>query len=271
MRYGSGKIMEDFLILEMPVFKPEYKKWKRYGYANAVERSNLKTALETSTEGYCMYCFSRIRVDQKLYANLEHAIEKGNSDKLIECIPNIGLSCTLCNQAFKRIGERKRKLPVRIIDSYEKNSKCSVEDRKQCTIACKALRELQKSYSHLSGAEIILQPMGIKGEDSHEEMALQYNVLKMMFEPAKDRHTYTDRELKFINEHINRFRLNDSRYRTRQLYDFVQNVIDSNGKMPTYEYNNLIVKLFREKLSGRQQEEILKICESVFLIMFPKM
>lgn len=263
--------MEDFLTLEMPFFKPRYKKWKRYGCTNAVEKSNLKTVLELSTEGYCMYCFSRIRVDEKLYANLEHAIEKSNSDKLIECIPNIGLSCTLCNQTFKRIGERKRKLPVAMIDLYEKRSECSVENRKQCTVVCKALRNLQKGYSRLSGAEIILQPMGILGEDSHEELALQYNVLKMIFEPAKEGHTYTDKELRFIDAHINRFRLNDSQYRTRQLYDFVQNVIDSNGKMPTYEYNNLIVKLFREKLSGRREEEILKICKSVFLIMFPKM
>lgn len=263
--------MEDFLTLEIPAFKPKYKKWKKYGYKNTVEKSNLKTVLEASTEGYCMYCFSRIRVDRKLSANLEHAIEKANSDKLIECIPNIGLSCFSCNQIFKRVGERKRKLSVEIIDRYEKSSKCSVENRKQCTVACKALRELQKSYSGLLGAEIILQPMGIKGEDSNATLALQYNVLKMMFEPAKGKHTYSDQEIGFIDAHINRFRLNDAQFRTHELYYFVQNVIDSNGKMPTYEYNNLIVKLFWEKLSGKGQEEILKICESIFLIMFSKM
>lgn len=258
-------------MLELPTFKPKYKKWKRYGYANSVEKNNLKTVLEASTEGYCMYCFSRVRVDQKLYANLEHAIEKRNSEKLIECIPNIGLSCAVCNQTFKRIGEQKRKLPVETIEQYEKNSKCSVENRKQCTVACKALRDLQKSYNRLSGAEIILQPMGVKGEDTHEELTLQYNVLKMMFEPAKDKHTYSDREVRFIDAYIDRFRLNDFQYRTHQLFDFVQNVIDSNGKIPIYEYNNIIVKLFCEKLSGKSKEEIVKICESIFLIMFPKM
>lgn len=115
-----------------------------------------------------------------------------------------------------------------MVRQYEENSKCSVENRKQCTIACKELRRLQKSYSGLPGAEIILQPMGIKRSDSGEELALQYNVLNMIFEPAKGRHTYSDKELNFIDTHINRFRLNDSQYRTRQLYDFVQNVIDSN-------------------------------------------
>lgn len=38
-----------------------------------------------------MYCYSRVLVDRKMFGNLEHAIEKKNSDKLIECIPNIGL------------------------------------------------------------------------------------------------------------------------------------------------------------------------------------
>ncbi len=46
--------MEDFLMLELPTFKPKYKKWKRYGYANSVEKNNLKTVLEASTEGYCI-------------------------------------------------------------------------------------------------------------------------------------------------------------------------------------------------------------------------
>lgn len=142
-------------------------------------KKNLKDVLEENTGGYCMYCYSRIRVDGKLFANLEHAIEKSNSEKLIECIPDIGLSCSVCNQTFKRIGEQKRKIQKINIDQYEKASKCSVNLRKQCTASCKALRELQKRYSDLSGAEIILQPMGVKGSDSDKELLLQYNVMKM--------------------------------------------------------------------------------------------
>ncbi len=34
--------MEDFLLLEMPVFQPHYKKWKKYGYTNSTEKVNLK-------------------------------------------------------------------------------------------------------------------------------------------------------------------------------------------------------------------------------------
>ena len=263
--------MEDYLLLEIPAFKPDYKRWKKYGYKNPTERDNLKDVLEKSTGGYCMYCFSRVRVDEKSYANLEHVIEKSNSDKLIECVPNIGLSCSVCNQTFKRIGERKRKLRKNVIAEYEKHSRCSLECHKQCTVACKALRELQKNYSKLPDAEILLQPMGIKGSDSNNMLLLQYNVMNMEFEPATNTYTYSDSELRFIKAHIKRFRLNDSKYRSRQLFDFIRNVIDNNGKIPMYEYNNWMVKLFCEKLSGKSQEEILKICKSIFIITFPKM
>ena len=94
--------MDNILTLEIPRFHPKYKKGEKYGYKNTKERDNLKKVLEKSSRGYCMYCYSRMRVDGKLYANLEHAIEKKNSEKLIECIPNIGIACPVCNQVFKR-------------------------------------------------------------------------------------------------------------------------------------------------------------------------
>lgn len=122
-----------------------------------------------------------------------------------------------------------------------------------------------------SNAEILLQPMGIRGSDSKEMLALQYNVMKMEFEPAENRHTYSDSELRFIKAHIKRFHLNDPEFRSRQLFDFVRNVIDHNGKMPEYEYNNLTVMLFCEKLKGKPPEEILKICKNIFMIAFLKM
>lgn len=34
--------MEDFLLLEMPIFRPRYKRWKKYGYQKLTERNNLK-------------------------------------------------------------------------------------------------------------------------------------------------------------------------------------------------------------------------------------
>lgn len=263
--------MKDVLVLELPSFHPKYKKWQKYGYKNAKERKNLKAILETSSEGYCMYCYSRIRVDGKLYANLEHAIEKNNSDKLVECIPDIGLTCVTCNQIFKRSGEQKRKLSEEIIQEFESKSKCTLDKRKQCTVPCKALKILQKQYGNSPEGKIILQPMGVRGNETGEVLAIQYDVLNMEFQPAISSHTYSEKEIAFIDMHIQRFRLNDPVYRTRQLYDFIRNVIDNQGKLPEYEFNNWIVKQFYSQMEGKSQSEILKICTSIFCIVFPKM
>lgn len=158
--------MEDFLYLDIPLFQVQYKKWKKYGYLNASEKENTKEALVDASGGYCMYCYSRVKVDKKLYGNLEHAIEKSNSDRLIECIPNIGMACPTCNLSFKRIGEQKRKVTDADRKNFEEKCRCTTERRKQCTVPCKPLRILQKKYSEMPDAEIILQPMGVTGGQS---------------------------------------------------------------------------------------------------------
>lgn len=50
---------------------------------------------------------------------------------------------------------------------------------------------------------------------------------------------------------------------------FVRQVVDQQGKVPKYEYNNLVVELFAEKLSGKTEEEVLKICQAIYIIGFP--
>ena len=158
-----------------------------------------------------------------------------------------------------------------MIEEYEKESECTVASRMQCVVPCEALKKLQKEYNALEDGKIILQPMGIVGNDSRENLAIQYDVLKMTFQPAYIFHTYSDEEKKIIDMHIKRFRLNDSKYRTRQLKDFLKIIIDCDGKIPRYEYNNLVIELFSEQLEKKTPEEILKICKKIYSIIFLKM
>lgn len=260
--------MEDYLILEIPTFKPEYKRWKRYGYQNTKEKGNLQEVLRKSSKGFCMYCYTRIYLQGRLYGHLEHAIEKNNSEQLIECIPDIGIACPVCNESLKKIGEKKRKLSKQQIEEFEEKSNCSKGKRKQCTVPCKALKKLQKAYHDNEDAKIILQPMGVKGKNNKENLKVQYDVLKSQFQPAVATHTYEKEDYEFIEEHIARFRLNDVQYQPCKLIDFVKNVIDSNGIIPIYEYNNLVVELFAEKLKYKNTEEILKICGTIYLAGF---
>lgn len=218
-----------------------------------------------------MYCYSRIKVDNKLYGNLEHAIEKNISDKLIECIPNIGIACPTCNQSFKRIGERKRKVTDLARKKFEEKSKCSAKQRKQCMVPCSPLRNLQKKYSKMPDAEIILQPMGVVGEQSGENLAVQYDIMKMEFQPNTNLHTYSEEELIFINRHILRFRLNDPKYKTNKLVEYIKNVIDSGGILQEYEYDNLIVKLFADKIKEKTTEEKVDICSKIYTMVFMRL
>ena len=262
--------MDDLLLIQLPAFQPHYKRWKKYGYKNPKEKEKLQKVLWESTGGYCMYCYSRVLVDRKLFGNLEHAIEKSNSKKLTECIPNIGLACSICNQSFKRRAEHVRKLPEDVLTEYETNSRCTLEKRKQCTVPCKALKKVRRCYSQLPGAQIILQPMGVNGWDSGEPLALQFDVLSMCFQPAVSGHSYSEQEIQYIEEHIRRFHLNDPKYRTKSLFEFVKQVIDHHGILSNYEYNNWLVEQFAKMLSDRSQEEALKLCEAIYCSTFLK-
>ena len=55
--------MNDYLRLDIPVFQVKYKKWKKYGYKKTEEKENLKEVLSKASYGYCMYCYSRLAVD----------------------------------------------------------------------------------------------------------------------------------------------------------------------------------------------------------------
>lgn len=258
--------MQNLLCIDIPIFQPEYKRWKKYGYAIAEEKQNLKEVLNDTTGGYCMYCYSRIKTDGKFLGHLEHAIEKGNSDRLIECIPDIGLACPVCNLSFKRRGENNRKIDKNLIRKFEQKCSCR-QKRKQCTVVCRPLRRLQKNYSELPDAEILLQPMNIETENG-KVLRLRYNVLKMEFEPLEDdEYCLTNKERQFVRLHIQRFHLNDSKYRTTQLRDLVGLMIDMGGKIPNYEYGNLIVQLFVMQLETKTKEERLKICERIYPIL----
>lgn len=133
---------------------------------------------------------------------------------------------------------------------------------------CRALRDLQKSYSEMPEAEIILQPMGVSGKETGEALELRYDVVKMEFQPNTGYHAYSAEEIQFINRHIQRFRLNDPQYRTCQLMDYIKNMIDYGGVLPEYEYNNMVVELFAEKLKEKTEKERVDICSRIYVAMF---
>lgn len=246
------------MLLDIPKFAVEYVDGEEYGYSSDRKKKNLKRVLSNASRGYCMYCYTRIETDGRNQGHLAHAVEKSRSAKLIDCVPNIGISCGICNDSCMKKGERYRVIKMDQIEEFEKEN-C----RKFCVQPCEAYQNLKTQYLRNGHADIILQPVGVTGEDTGNELELQYDILEAEFIPSK-KYNYSDREKQFIKNHIARFMLNDRNVRTKQLLKFLKDTINNGGEYTKVEYNNLIVDLFVELMQGKTKEEILKICNVLY-------
>lgn len=243
-------------ILEISSFVPTYDKNMHYGY-EGVKGDKLADLLYKTTSGYCMYCYSRIEVDSKRFGHLEHSIEKRYSTRLEQCAPNIGLACPKCNLSFKKVGEDGQVFTKKQIESYEQ----SVCIQQKCIKECSAYKKLKRAY--LKKRKIILQPMGVTLRK--HTYKIQYNLLKLSFEHSTTV-PYTDEEKEFINQHISKFNLNDSKYRTREILKFCEDVINGDTSLRKGKYNNYIVDLFMDKLKNLDEQARLKLCGSIYMI-----
>lgn len=248
----------DIFLLDMPNFIPEYKKDTIYSYEGK-GKDNLKEVLTEASNGYCMYCYTKILVDRKNFGVLEHSIEKFNCDKLKNCPSNISIACSKCNGSFKKKGEKIRALTVEEVKDFEMFSECGVT----CIESCSKYNDIRRSYTAKEGGQIILQPFGIKNKVTGRYYLIQYDLLNQKFIPS-DRYDYSNEEKKFIESHINRFNLNDCKYRTREFSKFLEDVIEYKAIPKKNRYCNLVVDLFIEKIKEFSKEKSIKLCELIY-------
>lgn len=251
--------MENLLMIDIPDFSVEYEDGVEYGYTSEKLKENLRAVLEKASKGYCMYCYRRIVIDGIGSGHLEHAIEKEQSSKLEQCVPNIGIACSKCNLSYKRRGQKYRIIPKNEIKFFERDS-CN----KNCTVPCSEYQRVKSVYLNNQAAHIILQPGGVIGEESKNPLRLQYDVLQSRFQ-VSGRYHYSEQEIEFMEDHIKRFHLNGEREKTRQLVNFLKDTIDHEGYYTKMEYNHYIVELFVDRLQGRTREEILKVCTCLYI------
>lgn len=258
-------MQKNLLLIDIPKFEIEYGE-EELSYTKKKGKENLNKVLYEASRQYCMYCYSRIQIDNRRFGHLEHAIERMISpEKLTNCIPNIGLSCGYCNDKYKKRHEKSRKPDNEVLAQFEK-----AECKDNCKAVCREYQDLKKNYLSKDGAQIILQPLGVVGEETGLELLLQYDILEGKFIPSQNK-PYSEKEKSFIWDHINRFHLNEKQERTRQLIRFVEDTIEHNGEYSKLEYNNLIVELFvKQVLQGKKREEILKICRLIYSYSFVK-
>lgn len=251
--------MEDLLLIDIPDFSVEYESNVKYGYSAKKAKENLRKALEKASKGYCMYCYKRIVVDGNRQGHLEHAIEKDFSEKLVECVPDIGIACSTCNTSYKKEDQKLRQIPTDEIRMF--NRGLCQED---CTSPCSQYDQLKSVYLENEAAHIILQPHGVRGKETKSPLKLQYDILQSKFQ-ASNKYKYSQYERRFMEDHIRRFRLNGEQEKTKQLVSFLKDTIDNNGYYSKMEYNHYIVELFAGQLQGKTRKEILKICSFLYI------
>lgn len=253
---------EEKLLLDIPDFIPKYDADMQYGYKNKPGK-NLEKLLRNTSNNHCMYCYALLKCDRANTGNLEHSIEKSiDREHLTECVPNIALACSHCNQSLKRNGEQKRieALAEEVTCTFSANVKC---ETKKCRVECDEYKKLKNEYCKVS--KIILQPFGVFNEKTKQKYYIQYDIYKAEFVPSK-KGKYTAEDIDYIQHHISQFKLNDPGIKTKALLNFVEDVINADGKYREERvYSNLIVDLFKDKLRGMKQEEILKLCEGIFI------
>ena len=253
-------LSDDLFLLDIPIFEPKYDLSKNYIYSKDKGKANLKEVLLETSDDYCMYCYSKVLVDNKLSAHLEHSIEKKNSIKLEDCNVNISISCMKCNLSFKKSGENKRALEYYEIKEFEDTCKCD----KTCLVPCKEYEDIKEIYLEKESANIILQPFGVVNKETGNKYKIQYNLLDQEF-IVSENSKYSEYEKCFIKKHISRFNLNDAEYRTREVIKVCEDVIDNERIPRKKRYNNLVADLFIDRLNSIKVEEAIKLCQLILI------
>lgn len=249
--------MEDFFVVDIPVFIPIYDANTKYGWSR--HKESLWDLLKEVTGGYCMYCYDSVWINEQRRGQIEHGIEKINSPEyLTDCIPNLGLACSNCNGSYKKRGENSRKLPISSIKKFEDND-CKKYD---CRGLCDGYYQLRMEY--IRSGKIILQPFEAKIHKNGHTLRLQYDLLNFKYIPAKNRDAYEKEELEIMQNHIALFGLNSPERKNYEVGKYCKNVVDYRSLMENVTYNNLVVHLLREKLKCLDITKAIKICEIIY-------
>jgi len=164
-------------LLNIPNFIPNYDKNKKYGGKTESHKINLRKLLLKTSNNHCMYCFSKIKIDRNVFSQLEHGIEKTldkvESKILLDCTPNISITCPTCNMSYKKTGRKAHGLKAKRIKSFENSTNCLKCENKRCS----SYESLLNDFLKISSNKIILQPFGLKLEDKELE---QYKLKKQL-------------------------------------------------------------------------------------------
>lgn len=244
------------LELRMPMISVDYEVGVKYTYSRGKGHENLKRELLKACDGYCMYCYAKVQVDGKDCFHLEHAIEKdlSNTNKLHNCVPNIGLACPKCNDSFKKSGQPTREdVGDKVLADFEAET---CDDPAHCHTPCQAYIDIRKKY--IAHRQMVLQPPLADGTE--QEFGLTYNVLKGCFQPSSSNEAAKD----IVWSHICKFNLNDETFKTRALHKYCKDVVETRFVQRCKgRYENRVVDVFIDYMAGCCDADVIKLCEII--------
>ena len=138
---------------------------------------------------------------------------------------------------------------------------------KNCISECEPYKVLKKRYLESVAGKIILQPGGVIGSNTKQPLQIQYDILKQRYIPNRDLE-YSEAEIIFIEKHIERFNLNDNKYKTRELAKFIEDIVEYSAIPKIDRYHNLLVSIFNEKLDNLDKESAIKVCKIISITLF---
>lgn len=224
-------------------------------YYNEGNKAEIRDRLYNISKGYCMYCGNKIKINNREYGQVEHSVERSQGGQKIKylthCKFNMSIVCSNCNNSLKK----KNILPITVDSDYECYEKCE-----------KICKEYSKNYKeHINKNRIILMPYGIKCKDIDEFYEIDYNLLRLLFTPAK-KDIYNSNDIDIIRNHIERFGLNSSKTMPIQILEVCEDVL-RNGCIPLKgRYDNVIADIFIDYLNGIIKENVIKLCEIILIV-----
>lgn len=180
-------------------------------YYNSNNKNEILVPLLKASKGYCMYCGKSLHNETDIIAHLEHSVDKegndgqGNGDYkyLKHCKYNFSISCPVCNMVCKKKIEK-----LDLVDA-PKSIECKKKNCKERR--CDMYSQLRSDYMKKNA--IILQPEGYKNDDI--EYGISYDLLKHIYSPDIIGSEETKEDPFnhfFVQNHIDRFKLNGSRF-----------------------------------------------------------
>lgn len=242
-------------------------------YYSGYSKPKIAEKLIKASQGFCMYCGKKVKIEGDRFYHLEHSVDKGGNGHqekdsegvLKHCKYNMAIACPECNDVCKKVVDKVDLGKFTLL----------LECPPTCDEMCEKYIQIRDDYMRRNA--IILQPQGKNTPVPH---LISYNLLKHMYEPnCTGKH---EDVLFFVQNHIDRFELNGRRFSPRIIKICVKIVSGYENGIKTFEgimeildqekddYDNILgikyVEFLKKYFSSKQEKQLIDFCKLLVVL-----